>query len=249
MDTLLLALALRAAAQPVTGRICPAAILGAGYALACALRPEPWLRSMAAQGVVMLLMLLIASDRAAGKLRLTAAMAMGTLLMGGLLEIALKRWPGLTGFLGAVTLGCVLLWMAQDRRRMHLRGLTIRVSVRQGERRARFEALIDTGNRLQEPFSGLPVLIAEERLVAQVLPTDGRPLRRIPYGGLGGCGFLEAFRPDSLHFAREAGWQRAPEVWIAVYPGRMSGQIHALAPPVFAMENMKNSRWIREERL
>lgn len=244
-----MALALRAAGQPITLRICPAAVLGAVYALACALWQAVWLRSIPAQTIVMLLMLLIAGGRAGGKLRLAAAMAMGTLLMGGLLEIALARWPGLMGFLGAVTLGCALLWLAQDRRRMGLRGLTIRVSVRQGGRRARFEALIDTGNRLQEPFTGLPVLIAEERLVAQILPRDGRTLRRIPYGGLGGCGFLEAFRPDQMHFARTDDWQRAPEVWIAVYPGRMSGRIHALAPPVFALENSKNSRWIREERL
>lgn len=238
MDTLLLTLALRAVGQPVTVRVLLATLLGVAYALACAICPSRWLHSAAAQGCVMLAMLLVASGRAGDKPRLIAAMALETLLMGGLLDYACRATSALAPFLAAVAAGGVLIALTQDRRRMGLDGLTVCVCVRHGGRTARFTALIDTGNRLREPFSGLPVLIAESRLVADLLPAD-LPLRRIPYGGLGGSGFLEAFRPETLHFSGTQGWQRAPEVWIALYPGRMSGQIHALAPPAFALRDPK----------
>lgn len=234
MDALLVALALRSAGEPVTRRVWNAAALGTAYALACAWLRFGWLRSLAVQGVVMLLMLLTAASRAKDKLRLTAAMAAGTLLMGGLLEFMLERCPGQTGFLGAVAMGSVLLCRLQDHRRMRLDQLVVRVSVGHGGKRARFRALIDTGNRLQEPFTGLPVLIVEYRLVAHVLPESGLPLRHIPFGGLGGSGFLEAFRPETLYVSDGEAWRRAPEVWIALYPGRMANRVHALAPPVFA---------------
>lgn len=249
MDALLIALALRAAGRPVTAKVWPAALFGAAYACLCAICRIGWLRSLPMQGIAMLTMLKMAAGRKSISFRLIAAMAMETLLMGGLLEIVLARWPGLAGFLGAAALGCVLISSTQDRRRVDLPALTVCVEIRAGEKHARFDALIDTGNRLQEPFTGLPVLIAEAHLVADILPETGLPLRRIPYGGLGGSGFLEAFRPEEMRFSCRNGWRKAPESWVALYPGKMSGQVHALAPAAFALSDVENSRWIREERL
>ena len=249
MDALLLLLALRAVGQRPTLRILPAAVLGALYALLCAVSRVGWLRSMAAQGVVMLAMLLVASGLSGDKPRLIAAMALETLLMGGALDYACRSTRALAAFAATIAACCVLTVRAQDRRHMALDPLTVRVCVRHSGRKAQFVALIDTGNRLTEPFSGLPVLIAESRLVRSVTPTARHPLRRIPYGGLGGGGFLEAFRPDCVHFAGADGWQRAPEIWIALYPGRMSGQIHALAPPAFALQKSEKTHWVREERM
>lgn len=97
-----------------------------------------------------------------------------------------------------------------------------------------FRALIDTGNRLHEPISGLPVLIAESGLLDE-LPTDNVHCRRISFGVLGGGGAVECFRPDAVLIRRGDRFFRAPDVWVAAYPGRIPGSTRALAPPSFAV--------------
>lgn len=101
-----------------------------------------------------------------------------------------------------------------------------------------FQALIDTGNRLREPISGLPVLIAESSLLQGLLRDEkDRPVayRRIAFGALGGGGTIQCFRPDSILIRRGDSLIPAPEVWVAVYPGKMPGASRALAPPSFAL--------------
>ena len=111
-----------------------------------------------------------------------------------------------------------------------------------GGRQVSLKALIDTGNRLHEPISGLPVLIVEERAVKKMLPPSldpARPDKHLPprfrlvaYGALGGSGKMACFRPDELLVCYGEGWLRAPDVWVAVYPGKMPGGAQALAPAV-----------------
>lgn len=101
-----------------------------------------------------------------------------------------------------------------------------------GGRCARFPALIDTGNRLREPRSGLPVLIAEARLVRDILPETG--YRTLGFGGLGGDGRMACFRPDAVWIGSGRRRRRGPEVWVAVSPTPLPGLCQALAPPEFA---------------
>lgn len=97
---------------------------------------------------------------------------------------------------------------------------------------ARFPALVDTGNRLREPRSGLPVLIAEAPLVRGILPESG--YRTLDFGVLGGEGRMACFRPDALWVGRGRRRRRGPDVWVAVSPTPLPGLCQALAPPVFA---------------
>ena len=97
---------------------------------------------------------------------------------------------------------------------------------------ARFPALIDTGNRLREPRSGLPVLIAEAGLVRGILPEAG--YRILGFGGIGGDGRMACFRPDALWICAGHKRRRGPEVWVAVSPTPLPGLCQALAPPEFA---------------
>lgn len=101
-----------------------------------------------------------------------------------------------------------------------------------GGRSVRFPALIDTGNRLREPRSGLPVLIAEARLVRDILPETG--YRTLGFGGLGGDGRMACFRPDAVWIGSGRRRRRGPEVWVAVSPTPLPGLCQALAPPEFA---------------
>jgi len=101
-----------------------------------------------------------------------------------------------------------------------------------GGRSARFPALIDTGNRLREPRSGLPVLVAEAGLVRDILPESG--YRTLGFGGLGGEGRMACFRPDAVWIGSGRRRHRGPEVWVAVSPTPLPGLCQALAPPEFA---------------
>ena len=102
-------------------------------------------------------------------------------------------------------------------------------------RTVHFRALIDTGNRLHEPISGLPVLIAESSLLQDFLCALHIPFRSVAFGGVGGSGVVRCFRPDAVLIRRGDRLVRAPDVWVAVYPGKFPGASRALAPPAFAI--------------
>ena len=97
---------------------------------------------------------------------------------------------------------------------------------------ASLSAKVDTGLTLREPFSGLPVIVAERAAVAALLPPDfGSPaapppegLRLIPYSSLGADGLLPAFRPE-----RAVLGGMSVECWIAVSDRPLSaGSFNAL---------------------
>lgn len=95
----------------------------------------------------------------------------------------------------------------------------------------RFTACVDTGNRLTEPFSGQPVLIASAPLLRRVLPEAG--YRQVAYGSLGGGGTLQCFRPERIYISQSGLRRRAPDSWVAVFPHRLPGPVQALAPAEF----------------
>ena len=118
--------------------------------------------------------------------------------------------------------------------------------------RVKLFAKADTGNGLREPFSGLPVLIAEEEILRPLLPEQIRrylsdlknagdnggsadipvpenALRLVPFSSMGGRGILPAFRPDRIVTARE---NQPVNCYLAVFPGKLSaGQFNALFHP------------------
>lgn len=121
-------------------------------------------------------------------------------------------------------------------RRRHLRGRwNIEVTLRKNGVTRCFPALIDTGNRLREHRSGAPVLIAEEAVLGEIVHrVSPSECRALPYGVLGSSGEILCFRPDELSFRAGGPPLRAPDCWVAVFPGRIPGRIRALAPPEFS---------------
>lgn len=118
-------------------------------------------------------------------------------------------------------------------RRRSLSSLPARVEIFHQGRRTVLNACIDTGNRLTEPLSGQPVLIANARHLRNVLPETG--FRSIAYGSVGGAGTLCCFRPDRIYIDTRSHRRRAPETWIAVYPDRLPGCVQALAPAEYVL--------------
>jgi stage II sporulation protein GA (sporulation sigma-E factor processing peptidase) len=102
--------------------------------------------------------------------------------------------------------------------------------VRVNGKAAALKGLVDTGNRLREPFSGLPVAVCEARAFAGVLPDKHieaalrgeivadtpPPLRMVPYANVGGTGVLPAFKPDMLLIETPGETLKAGEVYIGL---------------------------------
>lgn len=146
--------------------------------------------------------------------------------------------------------GMVLLILIFRQRRNVLNRWSIELCVERDGLFARFEALIDTGNRLREHGSGLPVLIVEAAaaggLYEYVSSLPESEKRTLPYGVLGGSGEISCFKADRiLLYPRNKKPADAPDCWIAVYPGRIPGAMRALAPPEFA-DALQEDRFIPE---
>lgn len=88
-----------------------------------------------------------------------------------------------------------------------------------------FPALIDTGNRLTEPLTGLPVMIVSRGAVGDTAFPRGNP---VAFSSMGGRGMLDAFEPDSMTI------DGAPcsDILVAVYDGALckDGRYMALLP-------------------
>lgn len=214
-------------------RIALASLLCAAGAFPAALRPPPW-----AGPAVSLAVLGVVSAMAVGRtdVRLCALTALllaaGMLSAGGaalLLSPHPRRaWEAVPAALAGIAAFGLILNLRHPLRG----GWQVDVAVRVGDRCARFRALIDTGNCLREPISGQPVLIAEASLLRGLLPVGG--CRRVAYGALGGGGTLPCFRPTGVWLERGRKRRPAPQIWIAVVPGRIPGAARALAPCEFA---------------
>jgi stage II sporulation protein GA (sporulation sigma-E factor processing peptidase) len=89
-----------------------------------------------------------------------------------------------------------------------------------------FTAVIDSGCSLKEPFSGSFVIIAEKRILHDLHP-DSDKMRIIPFESLGGSGYLEGYRADSVKIN---GKPLPCEVYIGLCDGVLKGEIKALVP-------------------
>lgn len=101
--------------------------------------------------------------------------------------------------------------------------------------------LIDTGNSLTEPFSGLPVIVVPQSLIQRILPeeikqaagvTAGGHMRIIPFHTLGGGGMLMGFKPDLVKLCSKKMDITIKDVYIGVSAeGSLNGEYDAIINP------------------
>ena len=185
----------------------------------------------------------VRADRPRDLLVNTLLLLGGAAFLGGTISLAGNILESrVAALLAGTLLGTIgmLAFFQVRARRMEKWEMILRLI--RGDRRVELNALVDTGNRLQEPISGQPVVIAAEVKLRAVLPEDFKDalaagrlppgFRLVGYKSLSGSGKMVCFRPDELLVSTGDGWLSAPDVWVAVYPGKLPGNVYALAPPV-----------------
>ena len=245
MDLLATAIIARSLGRVRWKRVALAAAVGASWAALAQLGALRFLGSLPALAALSLLMAAVAipPDSLRTALVSGAALLGGGVFLGGVQLAALRlfRGAGAAAFFAGALLGAGALLAATALRKKRLVTWEVQVFLSAGGGEARFRALVDTGNRLREPFSGLPVLICERGVLADVLPAGydalppgGAPpgFRQVGYGALGGGGRMNCFRPELCLVDYGNGYLKSPDLWVAVYPGKMPGGVRALAPPV-----------------
>ena len=91
---------------------------------------------------------------------------------------------------------------------------------------AAFSAAVDTGCNVKEPFSGDYVIIAEDSILRDLHLTDDK-MRVIPFGSLGGNGFIRGYRVSRLKID---GRESEHDVYLGVCENVLKGEIKALVP-------------------
>ena len=214
-------------------RLLAAASLGAIYALLSVLWPPA--ASLPGKVLSLAVMLLTAYGKEKGLWRLSLAfLAMCAVYAGAASAVI---WTAGKASLRALVfaLGISLGICALPFRFSGRRGGIVRLRLVRGSRSVELNALRDTGNRLREPLSGDPALIAAEadllpllepEVQSRLLATAGLPaperltvlgagFRLLPYRTLEGGGLLLAFRPDQVFVDGTL----CPGLWAALSPG------------------------------
>ena len=107
------------------------------------------------------------------------------------------------------------------------------VDVRHGTHRLTLTALIDSGNLLRDPVTGLPVIVISRRAAMRLiqLPGEGKvvyPFRLITVRTVNGTGLMTVFHPDCVFLLKSGAWVRA-ETLLGVSPEGYDG-FQALVP-------------------
>lgn len=256
--TVLLATAKTRRLRPAKWRLLSAATLGAAYAAAMFWADVPYMYSFGAKLLVSGLMVLIAFGyggplafaRVVGVFYTVNFVTLGGVIgIGTLLNAAGAPWSGMTV---SPEGGLVLDWRMQlglfaaafglslwlfrgtsegKRKQADTESLLWEAEIRIDGETWKVPALLDTGNRLYDPLSRMPVMVMEAALWKQHLPegwTDrlqgesadrlvseldetGRDqfrllhrLRLVPYRGVNGSSkIMLAFKPDAVTLTRE----------------------------------------------
>jgi stage II sporulation protein GA (sporulation sigma-E factor processing peptidase) len=132
--------------------------------------------------------------------------------------------------LTALAAASMVLFSASALRRRG--GVAARYPVRIWHEGRRFQvnALLDTGNLLREPLSGLPVVLLD-RSLGQKLVGSSRDAVEIPFGTAGGISIVRAVPAERVEALCGGKWKNLGDLYLASCKGSLSGGVDALLPP------------------
>ena len=218
--------------RAVLWRITAAAALGGAYSLTIFLPPLPAavsvllkvaaaalilltafrfhrFKSFWLSGVLFLLVNFVFLGVISGIFWLTGSQRI--VIHNGVVYLNLDAKELLLSALAAYLLACLAIRI-YNRRAAANEIYSLTITVRQQS--VTLSAFADTGNRLREPFSGAPVIVADKTQIAAVAVDC--PKRLIPAATVGGKAFLEAFQPDEVILCNRRGEVRIEHIYIAL---------------------------------
>lgn len=230
-NLMLLAVSTRAVGRVLPGRVMGAALLGTLYALFAYASGKAWPRSPACALGCLIGMCLVACPPGSlrKRARLCASLAVCSGLAGGI-QLALgQASPAL--FLAAMALYALFTGCRRSAR--EVREVRLRLEFSGGQ--VDVCALVDSGNRLHEPLSGLPVLLVERECLERALgrqnldrlEAQGRPVR---FRSLGHSGELNCLPARRLRIVQRGRLLPAGDVFVAPCEHTLSGEHQAIAP-------------------
>ncbi len=103
------------------------------------------------------------------------------------------------------------------------------LTVENGGNTAKLYAFSDTGNKLREPFSDAPVIIADKRKVESLVAPD--KVRIIPASTVNSNSFMLSFRPERVTVHTANGAEELQNVYIALSDDMHSDTFSAIINP------------------
>jgi len=232
-DFLLLLVCVRAVGRVRPLRLFFAALIGTLYAILSQLPDLMWLKrpTYSAFCLVLLGILACPSGSMRKYMRLFAHLFVFVGMAGGL-QLAF----GYQGFNAPFFLAAVCLFLAysDSRRRIReMRFVFLRITVEKICFTVR--ALVDTGNCLHEPLSGLPALIISHDHLCRMIGEDAlNALKKragtVRYRSIDSCGEMPCVPVDKLEMLDCRSWKNAPDVCLAISEHSFSREHQLIAP-------------------
>ncbi|MCM1569294.1 MAG: sigma-E processing peptidase SpoIIGA [Roseburia sp.] len=153
------------------------------------------------------------------------------LLMGGILLLLIKSFPGMRscmdsifGVMGAGAVVFLLLRQSYLRSLKNAADSICRATLIRGGERMTVDALLDSGNSLIEPVSGKPVCIVEASVWGKLWQEHGEGYRAVPYHSVGKKrGILQGYLLQELQLELGGLVKVFRDVYIAVSEEELSG--------------------------
>lgn len=245
MNLLTLYIAGRLSAQRASlPRYLCAAVLGGFYA-AAALLPFCKVLNGIVPKVLLSILMAAAAWRIKGWLPLLkgwASIVGVTAVGGGGALAAAALLDGLSATTGTVRLsqnallltllgaGAMVVFSTSALRRKGGAAHRYAVRVWLGGRRLQLDGLLDTGNLLHEPFSGLPVILLDRRLAGRLSGCNGAV--EVPFSTAGGgITTVRAVPAQHVEVLRQGRWRCAGDMYLAACASTLAGGVEALLPP------------------
>ncbi len=243
MDLLVLTIAGRLSGQRARlPRYLGAAALGGLYAAAALLPFCRVLEGVLPKALLSVLMALVAW-RLKGWLTLLKGWAsiVGVTAVGGGVALAAEVLLDTGSPAGTVRLshnalllalfgaGAMVAFSTSAMRRRGGIGQRLAVRVWVGGKRLELDGLLDTGNLLREPLSGLPVMLLDRKLGPRISGSDAV---EVPFGTAGqGVTTVRAVPAEHVEVLLRGRWRNAGDMYLAASGSAFAGGVEALLPP------------------
>lgn len=195
-------------------RMLLAAFFGAVYAL-LSMWKLPILRGLVPKLMLSLLMALPVAERLKAYPKALLCLLLAACLMGGVMFGLLMLFGGelyhgayvctisvRMALLAACVCACLPRLVVGGLHAIRQRRCSVHICIRFADRTIALAALIDSGNLLTEPISGLPVVVVQPG----ILPKTQR-VRPVAFRSVGGAGLLYAMRPAEM-LVYQSHWRR-----------------------------------------